>query len=67
MLGNAKPACNTFGWERLTTHRPSKRAGAELQVLARGLGGKIVHVTDTSIPDIHLRELKAALARLTQS
>jgi peroxiredoxin Q/BCP len=32
-----------------------------------GLDGKIVHITDTGNPDIHLREMKAAVAKLTKS
>ena len=32
-----------------------------------GLDGKIVHVTDTGNPDIHLREMKAAIAGLKKS
>ena len=32
-----------------------------------GLNRKIVHVTDTGSPDVHLREIKAAVARLAPS
>jgi peroxiredoxin Q/BCP len=31
-----------------------------------GLDGKIVHVTDAGNPDIHLREMKAAVAKLAK-